>query len=101
MTKLKLNQDVYFEGENHPMKVMAISDKYAICFMEKNKKPHFLSLDFEKNIRNIEPYIFDRLDGDNEKYANMQLQEFEEGKSEINRKNCRVLNIDWNATSKG
>ena len=99
MKKLKLNQDVYFEGENHPMKVMAISDKYAICFIEKNKKPHFLCLDFKNNIRNIEPYIFERLDSDNQKYADIQLKEFEEGKSEINRKNSILLNIDWNATS--
>lgn len=98
--KLKLYQDVYFVGENISMKVMAISDNYAICFKEENKKPYFLCLDFKNNIRNIEPYIFDRLDGDNQKYANIQLKDFEEGKSEINRKNCRVLNIDWELTEK-
>ena len=58
MSKLKLNQEVFFIAENLPMKVMAMSDRYAICFREENGNPYFMSLDFDKNIRNKKPYIF-------------------------------------------
>ncbi|MCD0480409.1 hypothetical protein LPB90_18375 [Chryseobacterium sp. LC2016-29] len=98
MVNLKLNQEVYFDDEKQPMKVLAVSDRFAVCFREENETPYFLNLDFIKNIRNKEPFIFKRIDGDYQKFCDLQLKELEEGKSEINKRNCRELNIDWKCT---
>lgn len=93
--KLKLNQEVYFDDENLPFKVLAKSERFAVCFRKENEVPYFLNLDFENKIRNKNPFIFKRIDGNYQKFCDLQLNELEEGKTEINKKNSSKIDIDW------
>lgn len=126
--KLKLDQDVYFLGENLPMKVMAISDRYAICSRKLYKKedddllafevkrgavnskkqafdklkdsPVYTILDFYEEIRGSDNYIFSNFDYADAEECSEAIEELESGEMEISSRNRVELNIDWERTEK-
>lgn len=126
MNKLKINQDVFFVGENLPMKVMAISNRYAVCSRKLDKKedddllgfevmrgsyfskkeafshlkdnPVYTIIDFEEKIKGSDNYIFSKFDYADFEDCSEALKELESGEMKISRRNRCELNIDWNKT---
>ena len=126
MNKLKLNQEVFFIGENLPMKVKAISDRYAICSRNLDRKedddllafevkrgavsskkeafdklkdnPVYSILDFDEEVRGADNYIFSKFDYADSEECSEAIEELNNEEMEISHRNRVKLNINWEKT---
>lgn len=124
---LKKNQTVYFIGESIPMKVLAVSERYAVCVRKLDKSedrdllefevkqgarlsikdaydnlkenPVYTILDFQEQIRGSDNYVFGMYDYFDGKDCQAAINDIESGGMEISHRNSVQLNIDWERTN--
>ena len=127
MEKLKVNQNIYFIGENLPMIVMAVSERYAVVVRNLSQiedddllrrevemsafnssaeaydyyknSPIYSIIDFEKNIKAPHNLIFNDFDFFKEQDCEEAIQYLVNGEMELSRRNQVELKIDWEKTS--
>lgn len=126
MNKLKIDQNVYFTGEKLPMKVMALSDRFAVVSRKLNRtedadlirhqvemgafenftdayndmkgKPVYSLLDFEEMIKAPDNLVFGRYDYFDQSQCQDAVISLVDGQMELSERNRAELKIDWERT---
>ena len=121
--ELKINQEIFFIGENLPYKVMSTSNRYCVVSRKLNKKedrglldfrvemnayssfseaynhlkdsPVYSLLDFQENYRAPSNLIFDHFNYFDHNDCNEVIKWLESGDMKLSYRNKISLNIDW------
>ncbi len=121
--KLLKGQDVYFQGEDLPMKVKVINKKYAVCTRPLDKVEDadlleykvemkaystfekaykslkneviYTILDFENGVKGPHNLVFNDYNFRKQRDMAKLLKDLESGDVEVSRRNQAVLRIDY------
>lgn len=95
--KIKTGSKIKFKEEKAPYTVRAISNNYAILTKPYNPKRTviYTIIDFNKNIRGTNNYVFNPFDYAKAKDIKSCIAELEAGICDISRRNNIFLNIDY------
>lgn len=125
----QVDKDIYFGLERLPYKVMALSDRYAICVRRFNRKddahllhqcvslgaymsfteayndnknsPVYTIVDFEDGVRAPDDLIFPAIDYFDKKACEEAIQMLHSKKLSLSKRNKTVLIIDKDRTLNG
>lgn len=98
MSKASLNigDKVWFGNGKKPYKVRACNERFAICTKLYNFKPKtviYTIVDFERNVRGTDNYVFGIYDYYSNEDCQQALHELVCGEMEISHRNCVELDI--------
>ena len=125
--KLVQGQKVYFNNENLPYNVMAVSERYAVVSRKLDKKedsellelevtrgaysskesafnvhkgnPVYSLLDFQANEKAPDNWVFEMIDYFDKEDCQQCITLLEKGEVELSRRNVVELSIDWGRTN--
>lgn len=125
--KLTQSQKVYFNNENLPYNVMAVSERYAVVSRKLDKKedeelmefevkrgaysskekafsahkenPVYSLLDFQANEKAPDNWVFGMIDYFDKEDCQKCITLLEKGEVELSRRNVVELSIDWGRTN--
>ena len=93
---MKQGDKIYFEEEKRPYSIRAISKNYAICTkpFPPQKTVIYTIIDFNKNIRGTNNYVFNPYDYLLDEDCNESLKDLEEGFAWRSKSNEEITYID-------
>ena len=96
MGSLSKGDKVWFANKKKPYKVRACNDRFAICTQPYNFKPHtviYTIVDFERNVRGMDNYVFGIYDYYSDEDCEQALQELISNEMEVSYRNYVELDI--------
>lgn len=97
---MKLGQKIYFNGEKQPMKVKALTERFAIVTKPFNPQRTVIYsiLDFKEQKKAPNNLVFNIYDYAIQEDIDECMKDLLSGECELSRRNSVDLNIDWERT---
>lgn len=95
--KLNKGDKVWFGNDKKPFTVRACNNRFAICTQPFNFVPQtvcYTIVDFERNVRGVDNYVFSIYDYYSDEDCDEALQALINGEMEVSYKNNKYVQLD-------